>query len=464
MTMQNILRAIPKVDLVLEESLGRPELEGFSRAALLEAVRQTLESLRRQIMAGQLTAPPDMETLLPLIRERAELDAAYSLRPLINATGVALHTNLGRAPLSAKAAAHAASVASSYSTLEYNTEEGARGSRHVHLEKLLTKLTGCEAAMAVNNNAAAVLLVMSALFAGKELIVSRGEMVEIGGAFRIPDVMEAGGARLKAVGTTNKTRLSDYALAIDPEKTGGILKVHTSNFRIIGYTEAADPGELAELAHSRGLPMVYDLGGGALVDLAPIGIHDEPTIQELLKSGVDLVCFSGDKLLGGPQAGILAGRADLVAKMKKHPLARALRVDKMTLAALEATLKLYLDPDEAKRSIPTLAMLFADLGDLEEKARTLGRKILEAAPSLTVEIERTESQTGGGAAPEKPLASWGVSVKSGSISEAVLEERLRRGEPAVIVRTGQDRLLLDVRTVATEDFDAVARALKLASV
>jgi L-seryl-tRNA(Ser) seleniumtransferase len=317
--------------------------------------------------------------------------------------------------------------------------------------------------MAVNNNAAAVLLMMTALFSGRELIVSRGEWVEIGGAVRVPELVEQGAVRLRAVGPSVGTRPADYARAVDPEKTGGLLKVHPSNFRIIGYTEQVSVAELAELAHSRGLPLVYDQGGGVFVDLRPLGIHDEPTVREALKDGADLVSFSGDKLLGGAQAGLVVGRREYIAKMKAHPLARALRVDKMTLAALEATLKLYLDPEEAKRSVPTLVMLFASPEELEEKAVTLGRMIAEAVPEFDVEVVAAESQTGGGAAPEKPLVSRAVALKSARLSEAVLEERLRRSEPPVIVRAVQDRLLLDVRTIRPEEFAPLVDALRKAA-
>ncbi len=460
---QTLLRDIPKVDILLERAAGRPEFRDLPRVHLVEAIRRTLEDLRRHLLGGRLTAVPDEDFLLRRIAERAGEELAFSLRPVINATGVVLHTNLGRAVLSAEVAGHVAAVASSYSTLEYEVEAGVRGSRHAHLEKLLTRLTGAEAALAVNNNAAAVLLMMTALFSGRELIVSRGELVEIGGAFRVPDIMEQGGVRLRAVGATNRTRLADYARAVEPDRTGGILKVHTSNFRIIGYTEQTPLTELSELAHAKGLPLVYDQGGGVLVDLRPLGIPDEPTVREAVKDGADLVSFSGDKLLGGAQAGLIVGRREYIARMKAHPLARALRVDKLTLAALEATLKLYLDPEEAKRAIPTLAMLFAAPEDLERKARTLGRMIAGAAPQLTVEVMATDSQTGGGAAPEKPLPSWAVALKSDGLSEAVMEERLRRGDPPVIVRASQDRLILDVRTIRTDRFEVVAEALRKAS-
>ncbi|UQZ88946.1 L-seryl-tRNA(Sec) selenium transferase [Deltaproteobacteria bacterium Smac51] len=460
MDSRQTLKAIPKVDLVLEAATAEPGLAALPRHILVESIRRALEKIRAGILDGRLTSVPGQAQLLADIAAEAKAEQLFSLRPVINATGVVLHTNLGRAVLSAEAAAHAAAVASSYSTLEYDTAEGARGSRHAHLEKILTRLTGCEAAMAVNNNAAAVMLIMAALFSGRELIVSRGELVEIGGAFRIPDIMELGGVALKAVGTTNRTRLRDYAQAIDREKTGGILKVHTSNFRIIGYTEQPELRELSELARAGGLPLVYDLGSGTFTDLLPLGIQDEPTVRQVLKEGVDLICFSGDKLLGGTQAGLVAGRRDLITLMKAHPLARALRVDKMTLAALEATLKMYLDPEEAFSKIPTLAMLFASPSELKAKAEALCRTIAATGAELELEVVATESQTGGGAAPEKPLPSQAVALKSERLSEPLLEERLRKNEPPVIVRTFQGRLLLDVRTIREDQFDLVAAALK----
>lgn len=462
MDNNNLLRAIPKVDVFLELAAENPELKTLSRPILLAAIRRTLEQIRNELLEGKLFAVPENEALLQKISEQAEVEGLFSLRPVINATGVVLHTNLGRAVLNAKVAEHAAAVASYYSTLEYNPDNGGRGSRQAHLEKILTRLTGCEAGMAVNNNAAAVMLIMAALFSGQELIVSRGELVEIGGAFRVPDIMELGGVILRAVGTTNKTRLGDYAKAIEEGKTGGILKVHTSNFRIIGYTERPQLAELAGLAHTAGLPLVFDLGSGTFTDLSPLGILDEPTVRQVLDDGVDLICFSGDKLLGGAQAGLIVGRRDLIAKMKAHPLARVVRVGKMTLAALEATLKLYLDPGKAVREIPALAMLFADLAELKEKAVSLLRAVAEAAPGLELEIVPTESQTGGGAAPEKPLPSWAVAVKSDRLPESTLEERLRRGEPPVVARTFQGRILLDVRTLWPKDFEPLAQALKKA--
>jgi len=458
---RNLLRQIPKVDGLLEEALSLDEFNSLPRPFLVEAIREILEDLRTEILAGRLSEVPGAAGLLPGLAEKLRRRAVFSLRPVVNATGVVLHTNLGRAVLSREIAEQVALVAASYSTLEYDPAEGQRGSRHVHVEKLLTRLTGAEAAMAVNNNAAAVLLMLTALFRGRELIVSRGELVEIGGAFRIPDIMEEGGAILREVGTTNKTRLSDYAGAIDPERSGGLLKVHTSNFRIIGYTEECPPAELSVLARQHGLPLICDLGSGTLVSLQPAGIHSEPTVQNLLEEGADLVSFSGDKLLGASQAGLIVGRRDLVEKLKRHPLARALRVDKMTLAALEATLRIYLEPEKARRSIPTLAMLFAEAGELKERAESLRDFLAPALPGYAFRLLEAFSQAGGGAAPERDLPSWAVAVEKVGLAPDELEEALRRHEPPVVARIWRDSLIFDVRTIKSDDFAVILSALQV---
>ncbi|MGL4208351.1 MAG: L-seryl-tRNA(Sec) selenium transferase, partial [Candidatus Adiutrix sp.] len=364
----------------------------------------------------------------------------------------------GRSFLSPQVALHVANTASSYCNLEYDLNEGQRGSRHSHLESLLTRLTGCEAALVVNNNAAAVLLILSALFKGKEIIVSRGEEVEIGGAFRIPDIIEEGGGILRAVGTTNRTRLSDYAKAIVPELTGGLLKVHTSNYRIVGYTEETSISELATLAKAQNLPLICDLGSGTFFDLSPIGLDDEPTINQIILDGADLLCFSGDKMLGGVQAGVIVGSRKYVEKLKNHPLARALRVDKLTISALEATLRLYLDPSEAKGAIPTVAMLFATPKELGEKAETLAQKI-KNVPNILGEIVDCQSQAGGGAAPECPLESKAVAVSCLHLSATELASSLRSHEKPIIARIFQERLLFDVRTLNEWDFDEIVKAL-----
>ncbi len=459
---QTLLRQIPKVDKLLELALKADDLKIVPRVYLLDAVRQALDDLREDILSGAIEALPGEAELLAEVSRAAADRSVFSLRPVINATGVVLHTNLGRAVMSPETAARVAQVACSYSTLEYDPAQGRRGSRHSHVENLLTRLTGAEAAMAVNNNAAAVLLMLTALFKGRELIVSRGELVEIGGAFRVPDIMEEGGAVLREVGTTNRTRLSDYARAIDPEKSGGLLKVHTSNFRIIGYTEECPLAELASLTREKGLPLIYDLGSGTLLNLQGAGLPGEPTVQQLLAEGADLVSFSGDKLLGASQAGLIVGRQDLVARLKKHPLARAVRVDKLTLAALEATLREYLDPEKAKRTIPTLAMLFAQADDLKKRAGNLARFLASALPDLTFKVLETFSQAGGGAAPERELPSWAVSAEKKGLSPDELEERLRRHEPPVVARIWRDLLIFDVRTVREDDFAVIGSALNQA--
>ncbi|MDR1044527.1 MAG: L-seryl-tRNA(Sec) selenium transferase [Candidatus Adiutrix sp.] len=454
---QKLLRAIPKVDSLLEQVQNRPEMRDWPRAPLVEAVRTTLESLRRDILAGRVSRLPDSEALMDRVGRAARLELRPGLRKVVNATGVVIHTNLGRSILAPEVAARLTELAASYSTLEYDPAEGLRGSRQVHVEKLLIRLTGCEAALVVNNNAAAVLLILAALFRGRELIVSRGELVEIGGSFRIPAIMEEGGAILREVGTTNKTRLNDYARAIDPERTGGLLKVHSSNFRIIGYTESASVASLAALARERRLPLVVDLGSGTFFNLQPLGIHDEPTVGQMLEAGADLVSFSGDKMLGGAQAGLIVGRRDQVAQLRAHPLARALRVDKMTLAALEATLRLYLDPEEARRRIPTLAMLFIGSEELRAKAESL-RAALSGRPGLGLELVPSENQVGGGSAPERPLPSWAVAVTVPGLSPDALEKALRLNEPPIVARIVKDRLFLEVRTIDPADFGAILDA------
>lgn len=456
--VQNLLRAIPKVDALLEQVQSMAEFAAVPRIHLVEAIRSALDNMRSKILDGSLGALPEQRAVIKEIQRRLESEMVFSLRPVINATGVVLHTNLGRAVLAREAAARVAEVASSYSTLEYDPASGKRGSRHKHVESILSRLTGAEAALVVNNNAAAVLLILSALFKGRELIVSRGELVEIGGSFRVPDIMAQSGVNLREVGTTNRTRLSDYAAAIKEGKTGGLMKVHTSNYRIIGFTEQASTAELAALAHEHGLPLISDLGSGSFINLQPLGIHDEPSVKQMLAGGVDLLCFSGDKLMGGAQAGFIIGRQELVEKLKKHPLARALRVDKLTLTALETTLRLYLNPDEAKNSIPTLAMLFAEPEQLKLKAE----KLLEALKGLRpfdFECLPTESQAGGGSAPERPLPSWGVAVSSASLSPGQLEEGLRHYQRPIIARIAHDRLLFDVRTMDENDFPLVSQAL-----
>ena len=451
---QKLLRQIPKVDELMKNNALQQLCETVPAQTVTQAVRQVLEDLRKDILSGAVEEMPSVDFLCNKIVADANRQAEPSLKKVINATGIVLHTNLGRACISERAAAAARDVAMSYSTLEYNLEAGRRGTRYSHVEQLLCKLTGAESALVVNNNAAAVLLILSDMAQGGQVITSRGELVEIGGSFRVPDIMEACGAELKEVGTTNKTHLWDYDRAIT-EKTRALMKVHTSNYRIVGFSETPTLPELVELGHSRGLPVIEDLGSGCLVDLQQYGIHGEPTVQDSVRAGVDVVSFSGDKLLGGPQAGIIVGKKAIVDKLKKHPLTRAMRVDKMTLAALEATLRSY----EAGlvNEIPTLAMLGATPAQLRSKADALCA--LMTAAGVAAEVVPTEGQVGGGSVPTQMLKSFAVAVQPAGVNLDQLETNLRLGSPAIVGRINHDRFLLDVRTLQECDFDDIVKAV-----
>ncbi len=425
------LRSLPSVDRMLAD----PRLSGEPRSLAVQAARDVLERARDAIRAGRDPGDPVEACLAELAAGRRP-----SLRRVLNATGVIVHTNLGRAPLAPSALGRVVEVGGGYSNLEYDLERGARGSRQDHLSGLVRRLTGAEAALVVNNNAAAVLLALAALAEGREVIVSRGELVEIGDGFRIPDVLDRSGARLVEVGTTNRTRVADYEQAIRDD-SAAILRVHQSNFRVVGFTERPGLAALAEVAHAHGLPLVDDLGSGALSE-----IGDEPTAAASLAAGADLVCFSGDKLLGGPQAGIVAGRADLVESLRRHPLQRALRADKLTLAALEGTLALALDPDRARREIPVLRML-------DESPAVVRARAERLAALVAGEVEETVARVGGGALPLAELPSFACAV------EEELFQPLRLGLPPVIGIVRDGRLLLDVRALHDDDVDAVAGAV-----
>ena len=450
--MKALLRALPKVD----DLLRAPELEHLCREygenAVTAGIRDEVDALRRGILARQVTALPGRGELLRRIGRRIRQDALPTFRQVINGTGIILHTNLGRACLSEKAAQAAAEGARRYSNLEYELQTGSRGTRYAHVEALLCRLTGAESALVVNNNAAAVLLVLSALTQGGQVIVSRGELVEIGGSFRIPEIMEACGARLKEVGATNKTHLSDYERAICPE-TKALMKVHTSNYRIVGFSETPALADLVKLGHSHGLPVLEDLGSGCLVNLADYGIHDEPSVQDSLKAGVDIVSFSGDKLLGGPQAGIILGKKEHIDRLKKHPLTRAMRVDKMTLAALEATLDSY--ERGCPEEIPVLAMLSATVDTLKAKAAQLAALLQESG--IPVSVVPVAGQVGGGSVPNHDLPSFAVALTGNVVA---LEEKLRTGTHPIIGRIRNDTYLLDVRTLWEQDFPIIAEAVK----
>ena len=432
-----LLRRIPKVDELLRE----PAL-----AALCAGTPA-------QTVTG---AVPDAARLCERVCARVRQESLPSLRPVVNGTGVVLHTNLGRACLSEKAAAAAAEAARSYSTLEYDVASGGRGLRYSHVEGLLQKLTGAESALVVNNNAAAVLLLLSELAQGGEVVVSRGELVEIGGSFRVPDIMEACGCRLREVGTTNKTHLRDYERAVCAD-TRALLKVHTSNYRIVGFTEAPPLAELVALGHARGLPVVEDLGSGSLCELARFGIRDEPTVQASVRAGVDVVSFSGDKLLGGPQAGILIGKKEYLDRLKRHPLTRAMRVDKMTLAALESTLRSYAEGTELS-DIPVLRMLGAAEETLRGRAERLCALLTERG--VCAEVVPEQDQVGGGSAPTQLLPTFAVAVTAARRSPDELEEALRLREKPIVGRIAHDRYLLDARTLREEDLPEIVRAME----
>ena len=454
-----LLRSLPKTDEVLAAPQLAPALAELPRAVVLDAARDAIDGARARLLAGEVFEP----TVADIARDaagRAALAARPSLRRVINATGIIVHTNLGRSVLSERAAAAVAQVATGYSTLEYDVESGQRGSRHVHIESLICKLTGAEAAMAVNNNAAAVMLAIAGLSRGREAIVSRGQLVEIGGSFRIPDIMAESGATMVEVGTTNKTHLADYENALT-ERTGLLLKVHSSNFRVVGFTEEVDLAELVELGARHGVPVMEDQGSGVLFDLRGYGLPDEPTVAQSVSAGVAVVTASGDKLLGGPQAGILAGRHDVIAKLKKHPMARAVRLDKMTLAALEATLYACLDEQRALSEIPTLRMLTTPQSEVRTRAEALAARIRETAgESADVATADEIARAGGGSLPLAEIPTVVVAVTPRAVSVTELEERLRLdGEPAIVARVKDDRLLLDPRTLlsAAEEDAVVAR-------
>ncbi|MBQ6857697.1 MAG: L-seryl-tRNA(Sec) selenium transferase [Lachnospiraceae bacterium] len=459
---QNLLRGIPKIDeLLLDEQLIF-FMETTPRAVVVDAAREIIDGLRKEILAETRDSIPDKNELISEICSRITGKKKHNLRTLVNATGVVLHTNLGRSNLCKTAVESVMAVADSYSNLEYDVKKGARGSRHDHVEKIITEITGAEAAMVVNNNAAATMICLSAMAYGKEVITSRGELVEIGGSFRIPDIMEQSGAHLKEVGTTNKTKPSDYRNAYDPEKTGAFMKVHTSNYRILGFTQEVSLKEMVALGKEYNLPVIYDMGSGLMTDLSRYGV-DEPTVIDALNDGADVVLFSGDKLLGGPQGGVLIGKKEYINKMKKHPLARAFRVDKMTLAAMEATFFEYLDMDTAKKNIPVLQMITYTEDELIAKANKLIDAINAKTDVYELAIEPCNDQIGGGSAPTVKLHGQAVSVATDAISAERLERLMRKAEVPVIVRVAHDQVLFSVRTIKECEMNLVADALVFAA-
>ncbi len=461
---KSLLRHIPGVDRLLQSPLLQNLASEIPTTLITDAARNVTATLRERILAGELHTAPSVEEICVQTHREALLRARPSLRPVLNATGTLLHTNLGRAPLSDAALSAMESVARSYSNLELDLESGERGHRYSHIEALLCRLTGAEAATVVNNNAGAVMLALTALAQGREAIVSRGELVEIGGAFRVPDVMAAGGVLLHEIGTTNKTHLRDYRAAIN-EKTGLLLKVHTSNYRIVGFTAAVSASEMVSLAREHNLPVLEDLGSGMLMDLSPFGLPKEPTVAEAVGAGIDVVTFSGDKLLGGPQAGLIVGRKNAVEKIRKHPFARALRSDKLTLAALEATLRHYLDPADALREIPVLRMLAVTPQELRRSCRRLQRRLSQLAEQLHCEIVPEPSAVGGGALPLTELPGEALALRPQTISVDTLATRLRLGSPAVVGRRRDGLFIINPRTLRQDEeatlCAAIASALTL---
>lgn len=464
MKKNEILRRIPKVDEVLKGGGLELLFVSAGRTVVTEAARNVISELRQEILKLTPEELEDFDIEKMNIKNVANRVVLYMeqedqnrLYPVINATGTILHTNLGRAPLCEEAVENVAAVSRGYSNLEYDVEAGKRGSRHNIVSKLICELTGAEDAMLVNNNASATMIVLSAMAEGKEVIVSRGELVEIGGAFRIPDIMEQSGATLRDIGTTNKTKPSDYENAIDPEKTGALMKVHTSNYRIMGFTEEASLEDLVAIGKEHDLPVIFDMGNGLMVDLKEYGL-DEPNVPASLATGIDVMLFSGDKLLGGPQGGIIVGKKKYIEKMKKHPLARALRVDKMTFAAMEETLKKYRDTEKAKRDIPILRMITEPADSMEARAQKLAELIREKNSMVRAEVVPVQDQIGGGSAPMVYLPGFAVAVTSNAMSTQGLEERLRANSIPVVARIHDEQLLLCVRTILNDEVVKVADA------
>ena len=454
------LRTLPSVASLLGSDAARAFLRSHPRAVVVDALRGIVAAARAA--AGEETVPLSREAwtdrILSMLPGEIASRESLPMRRVINAAGIVVHTNLGRAPLPVEALAAVLETAGGYTNLEFDLAAGERASRLTHVEKMLCALTGAESAHVVNNNASAVLLCLAGHARGREVIVSRGELVEIGGSFRIPDIMAESGARLVEVGTTNRTRLSDYENAITGQ-TALLLKVHPSNFSIQGFTEEVRTAELARLGERAGIPVMEDQGSGALIDLAPHGIPGAVSLRQALSAGPGIVTASGDKLLGGPQAGILLGKEDLVGPLKKHPLSRAFRVDKMCLAALTAVLRLYADERRAQERVPVLRMLLEPEKRVRARARRLARAIRASAEELSLALERGGTSPGGGALPGTILPTALVAVAHPRIREAVLEERLRRGSPCVVARVGGGRVLLDLRTVRDDEVPDLAAAV-----
>lgn len=465
---KKLFTLIPKVDELLEDDNISKLLDIMPRKLVVDSIREETDLIREDIKNNILnedTIHQRIKSLPKLIVKRANKKNSYRLKRVINGTGVVIHTNIGRSLIHKDIMDNVVEIATNYSNLEYDLEEGVRGSRYSHLEDIVVEITGGEAAMVVNNNAAAVLLVLSTLAKDRDVIVSRGELIEIGGSFRIPDVMEQSGATLVSVGTTNKTHIWDYENAIN-EETAALLKVHTSNYRILGFTSSVSSEELYVLKQKYNIPLIEDLGSGVLIDLSKYGLEYEPTVQDSIKNGVDVVTFSGDKLLGGPQAGIIVGKKEYIEAMKKNPLTRAFRIDKFTISALEATLRLYLDEEKAIKKIPTLNMLTMGIDILENKANMLYNLLMEriTQEDLIIDIVDSYSEVGGGSLPLERIPTKCISLRFEASSITEFEKHLRKLEVPIITRVYKDTIYIDLRTVKEEEFylvvDGISCALK----
>jgi L-seryl-tRNA(Ser) seleniumtransferase len=460
--LSDTFRQLPQIHALLESNEAAPLVVRYGRGVVAHALRARVDEIRSALRADRDSSPPDF--LSPDFFAGVEAAilsyGARSLRRVINATGIIIHTNIGRALLAPEALEAIQNAGQYYSNLELDLATGRRSSRHAHVEALLCELTGAEAAIVVNNCAAAVLACLTCLGAGREVVASRGELIEIGGSFRMPDVIVQSGARLREVGATNKTRLADYEAAIGPE-TAVLLRSHTSNFRIIGFTARPSRRELAELAHRKGVVMMEDLGSGVLIDLSRYGLVDEPVVGDILKEGVDLVTFSGDKLLGGPQCGVIAGRGALVGKLKTHPIVRALRIDKLSLAALEATLRLYKAPNDPLAKIPVLRALSEDLAVVGARAERLAGA-LASVPGLEVEVVESTAYAGGGALPQQDLRSFAVVLRAPSCSAQELASRARTGDPAILGRIRDGSFHLDVRAIHDNEIPDIGQRIEQA--
>lgn len=465
MDKRNLFAMLPSVDEVISDKRIVEVLESYPRMLILESIRESIEYNRQKIVKLEDeevdSYKVDFDKIVEISLENVINKYSLSLKKVINATGTVLHTNLGRSLLSDKIKDELWTAASRYSNLEYNLDKGERGSRYVHLTDTIKRLTGAEDVLVVNNNAAAVLLVLSTMAKGGEAIVSRGELVEVGGSFRIPSIMALSGADLIEVGSTNKTHLNDYEDAIT-ENTKVLMKVHTSNYRVLGFTENIGVDVLSDLGKKYRLPVIEDLGSGVFIDLSKFGMTYEPTVMDSLKNGADIVTFSGDKMLGGPQAGIIVGKKEYIEKMKKNQLTRALRVDKLTICSLEATLRMYLDEDIALENVPTLKMLLYTYDELTQRAENLFNKIDNLNLDANISMEDGLSQVGGGSMPLETMKSRVIAISPKSISISELEKRLRLSNSHIIARVYDDKYILDVRTIFDDEFDVVAKELEKA--